>query len=134
MLLLRCCKLTCACSCPCLCRNIIPYIKKHKKHPITGKELSVKDLIKLTFHKNTEGEFICPITYKAFTGLPLFLHLPSCFLYTPHTIILMHFFLNCVDADYSHIVFIRTSGQVYSMEAIDQLNIKTKNWTVSIIL
>ncbi|KAL6067857.1 RING-type E3 ubiquitin transferase [Balamuthia mandrillaris] len=77
--------------------NIVPYIKKYKKNPITGEPLAVKDLIRLTFHKNTNGEFMCPVTYKAFT-------------------------------DYTHIVFIRTSGHVYSMETIQQLNIKTKNW------
>jgi len=33
-------------------------------------------------------------------------------------------------ADHSHIVFIRTSGQVYSMEAVEQMNVKIKCWTV----
>lgn len=47
----------------------MPYIKKFGKHPITGRPLAAKDLIKLTFHKNAQGEYICPITYKAFTGI-----------------------------------------------------------------
>lgn len=77
--------------------NIMPYIKKFGKHPITGRPITAKDLIRLTFHKNPQGEYMCPITYKAFT-------------------------------DHSHIVFIRTSGQVYSMEAVEQMNIKIKSW------
>jgi hypothetical protein len=35
-----------------------------------------------------------------------------------------------VSADHSHIVFVRTSGQVYSMEAVEQMNIKIKSWNV----
>lgn len=35
-----------------------------------------------------------------------------------------------VGTDHSHIVFIRTSGQVYSMEAVEQMNIKIKSWNV----
>lgn len=35
-----------------------------------------------------------------------------------------------VCTDHSHIVFIRTSGQVYSMEAVEQMNIKIKSWNV----
>jgi peptidyl-prolyl cis-trans isomerase-like protein 2 len=77
--------------------NIMPYIKKFGKHPGTGRPLTAKDLIRLTFHKNAQDEYMCPITYKAFT-------------------------------DHSHIVFIRTSGQVYSMEAVEQMNIKIKSW------
>lgn len=48
--------------------NIMPYIKKFGKHPITGRPITAKDLIRLTFHKNPQGEYMCPITYKAFTG------------------------------------------------------------------
>ncbi len=47
--------------------NILPYIKKFKKNPITGLPLKVTDLIKLHFYKNQEGEFHCPVTYKVFT-------------------------------------------------------------------
>jgi len=54
--------------------NIVPYIKKFGKHPITGRPLTAKDLISLTFHKNAQGEYMCPITYKAFTGTIAKLH------------------------------------------------------------
>lgn len=47
--------------------NILPYIRKYKKNPVSGKPLKSSDLIKLNFHKNAEGEFHCPITYKVFT-------------------------------------------------------------------
>ncbi len=38
------------------CRNIIPYVQKFKKNPVTGLPLALKDLIKLHFHKNADGE------------------------------------------------------------------------------
>lgn len=47
--------------------NILPYIRKYKKNPINGKPLLPSSLIKLNFHKNQDGNFHCPITYKAFT-------------------------------------------------------------------
>jgi peptidyl-prolyl cis-trans isomerase-like protein 2 len=47
---------------------IVPYIKKHHKNPITGEPLEQKDLVKLNFHRNEQGEYHCPITYKQFTG------------------------------------------------------------------
>lgn len=47
--------------------NILPYIKKFKKNPVTGLPLKASDLIKLNFYKNHEGEYHCPVTYKVFT-------------------------------------------------------------------
>jgi peptidyl-prolyl cis-trans isomerase-like protein 2 len=47
--------------------NILPYIKKYKKNPITGRPLKATELIKLNFHKNQDNEYHCPITYKVFT-------------------------------------------------------------------
>lgn len=47
--------------------NILPYIKKFKKNPITGMPLKTSELIKLNFIKNEEGEYHCPITFKPFT-------------------------------------------------------------------
>ena len=48
--------------------HIVPYLQKHKKNPVTGEELAVKDLVKLTFHTNPQGEYHCPITYRVFTN------------------------------------------------------------------
>ncbi|CAA6662985.1 unnamed protein product [Spirodela intermedia] len=77
--------------------NIIPYIRKYGKHPITAAHLKAQDLIPLTFHKNSEGEFHCPVLNKVFT-------------------------------EYTHIVAVKTTGNVFCYEAIKELNIKTKNW------
>merc|ERR550534_2231915 len=35
--------------------EILPWIKEHGVHPITGKKLSKKSLIKLKFYKNANG-------------------------------------------------------------------------------
>lgn len=77
--------------------NIIPYIKKHGRHPVTGGTLKQEDLIPLTFHKNSDGEFQCPVLNKIFT-------------------------------EFTHIVAVRTTGNVFCYEAIKELNLKTKNW------
>ena len=47
--------------------NILPFIQKFNKHPITGKELKPSDLIRLTYHCNGSGSYYCPITLKSFT-------------------------------------------------------------------
>mmetsp|Transcript_34870 Transcript_34870/g.62713 ORF Transcript_34870/g.62713 Transcript_34870/m.62713 type:complete len:701 (-) Transcript_34870:235-2337(-) len=77
--------------------NIVPYVLKYKKHPVTGNTLTLKELYKLNFHKNRDGEFHCPVLNKVFT-------------------------------EHTHIVAIKTTGNVYCHEAVDQLNIKPKNW------
>lgn len=46
---------------------IVPFIRKNHVNPVTGTPLSGKDLIKLNFHKNTDGQFACPVTGKVFT-------------------------------------------------------------------
>ncbi|KAK4018138.1 hypothetical protein OUZ56_000208 [Daphnia magna] len=76
---------------------IVPYLKKYKTNPVTGKPLESKHLLKLNFHKNAEGVYHCPVLFKQFT-------------------------------DKSHIVAIRTTGNVFSYEAVEQLNLKPKNW------
>lgn len=79
------------------CRNIIPYIQKFKKNPVTGLPLAMKDLIKLQFHKNADNEYQCPVLHKVFT-------------------------------EFTHIVAVKTTGNVFSYEAIRELNIKPKSW------
>ena len=76
--------------------NIVPFVRKHHKHPLTGEPLELKQLTRLTFHKNSEGEYACPVLNKAFT-------------------------------DSSHIVAVKTTGNVYSWQAIEELNIRPKN-------
>ncbi|KAI9286161.1 peptidyl-prolyl cis-trans isomerase-like 2 [Umbelopsis sp. AD052] len=47
--------------------NIVPYLKKYGTNPVTGKKLDAKDLIKLNFFKNENGDYHCPVTFKAFS-------------------------------------------------------------------
>ena len=47
--------------------HAVPYVQKHGKHPVTGEPLALKDLTKLTFHKNADGEYECPVLNKTFT-------------------------------------------------------------------
>ncbi|CAD5336123.1 unnamed protein product [Arabidopsis thaliana] len=47
--------------------TIVPYIRKFGKHPVTGAPLKGEDLIPLIFHKNSEGEYHCPVLNKVFT-------------------------------------------------------------------
>ncbi|XP_073131722.1 peptidyl-prolyl cis-trans isomerase CYP65 isoform X2 [Henckelia pumila] len=76
---------------------IMPYILKYGKHPVTGSPLKQEDLIPLTFHKNSEGEYHCPVLNKVFT-------------------------------EFTHIVAVKTTGNVFCYEAIKELNLKAKNW------
>jgi len=64
---------------------------------VTGAPLELKDLTKLTFHRNADGEYECPVLNKTFT-------------------------------DSTHIVAVKTSGNVFCFQAIDELNVKPKNW------
>lgn len=43
---------------------IVPYIMKFKRHPVTGEPLALKDLTRLNFSRNADGEFNCPVTGK----------------------------------------------------------------------
>jgi peptidyl-prolyl cis-trans isomerase-like protein 2 len=56
-----------------------------------------KSLVKLNFHKNADGKYHCPVTFRVFNAN-------------------------------SHIVAIKTTGNVYSFDAVERLNIKPKNF------
>ncbi len=98
---------------------IVPYVKQHNANPCTGSKLNVSELIRLHHHRNASGSMHCPITFKEFTK-------------------------------HSHIVAIATSGNVcatsaythrrrrrccsrlpgrYSWDAVEELNIKARNFT-----
>ncbi|PLW56749.1 hypothetical protein PCANC_01713 [Puccinia coronata f. sp. avenae] len=77
--------------------NIIPYIKKYARDPVTGSPLASEDLVKLNFFKNAQDHYYDPVTYKVFN-------------------------------EHTHIVAIKTSGNVFSRESIDRLNIKPGHW------
>jgi peptidyl-prolyl cis-trans isomerase-like protein 2 len=76
--------------------NAVPYISKHKRDPATGAPLELKDLTRLHFHKNSDGEYACPVLNKVFN-------------------------------ENTHIVAIKTTGNVYCWEAVDELCLKAKN-------
>ncbi|KAI9884911.1 MAG: hypothetical protein M1823_003288 [Watsoniomyces obsoletus] len=77
--------------------NILPWIKKHGTNPVDGSPLKTSELLKLHVHKNEEGEYIDPVTFKVLT-------------------------------DNTHIVAIRTTGNVFAYETVERLNIKAKMW------
>ncbi|XP_062505241.1 RING-type E3 ubiquitin-protein ligase PPIL2-like isoform X2 [Corticium candelabrum] len=77
--------------------NIMPYLKKFEHNPVTGEPMEAKALVKLTFHKNADGKFHCPVTFKVFN-------------------------------ENTHIVAVKTTGNVYAYECIERLNVKPKNF------
>ncbi|XP_030753775.1 RING-type E3 ubiquitin-protein ligase PPIL2 [Sitophilus oryzae] len=76
---------------------LIPFLKKFKINPVTGKPLDFHSLVQLNMKVDSDGNFECPVLLRAFTKS-------------------------------SHIAAIATTGNVYLMEAIEQLNIKNRNW------
>jgi len=99
--------------------NAVPYIQKHATHPVSGQPLSLDDLTPLTFHRNSDGEYCCPILAKVFTQV----RRGSCGAAGRCAALLTR---QC--AQHSHIVAVKASGNVYSYEAVQQLNVKTKSW------
>lgn len=83
--------------------EIAKFLKLFKKNPVSGKPMEAKELIKLNFAKNTNDNSNDEIRFQC----------PA--LFRPFT-------------KNSHIVAIATTGNVYCNEAVEQLNIKTKNW------
>ena len=47
--------------------NILPWLKKHGTNPVDGQPLNSNSLVKLSFNKNDDGEYVDPVTYKPFT-------------------------------------------------------------------
>lgn len=77
--------------------NIVPFLKKYGINPANGEKISAKELIKLNFHKNADGKYHCPVTFKTFN-------------------------------ENTHIVAVKQTGNVFSFDAIDRLNIKPNFW------
>uniref|UniRef100_A0A8C4IL22 RING-type E3 ubiquitin-protein ligase PPIL2 n=1 Tax=Dicentrarchus labrax TaxID=13489 RepID=A0A8C4IL22_DICLA len=78
--------------------SIVPWIKKYGTNPATGEKLEAKSLIKLNFAKNNDGKYF-------------------------HCPVLYNVFTNN-----SYIVANKVTGNVFSHEAVEQLNIKTKSF------
>ena len=77
--------------------HIVPFLKKFKANPISGKPLAASQLTKLNLHRNSKGEPHCPVMYKVFNNS-------------------------------THIAAVKNTGNVFSYEAVEELNIKTKNF------
>ncbi|KAK9129688.1 hypothetical protein Sjap_010175 [Stephania japonica] len=94
--------------------SIIPYIRKYGRHPVTGVPLKQEDLIPLTFHKNSEGEYHCPVLNKVFTEFTHIVAVKT----TGNVFCYEHMFvIPCGRALFLTLV-----------KAIKELNLKTKNW------
>jgi peptidyl-prolyl cis-trans isomerase-like 2 len=78
--------------------NLVPYVMKHKKNPITGEKMATSDIIRLNMSKNAEGLWHCPVTCKVFNNN-------------------------------THIVAIKNTGNVFTYDAVNELNFKAKNYT-----
>ncbi|KAJ1657368.1 cyclophilin peptidyl-prolyl cis-trans isomerase Cyp8 [Dispira simplex] len=73
--------------------NIKAYAQRTPINPVTGDPLHIDQLIHLHYHRNSEGQYCCPVSYKVFN-------------------------------DYSHIVAIRSTGNVFSYESVSNFNLK----------
>jgi peptidyl-prolyl cis-trans isomerase-like protein 2 len=80
---------------------LLPFLMKHKVDPVTGTKMSTRDVITLHMDKDEEGRWQCPVLTKPFSNQ-------------------------------TKIVAIRQPGtneaNVYSFEAYQELNVKTKNY------
>ncbi|KAJ2081477.1 cyclophilin peptidyl-prolyl cis-trans isomerase Cyp8 [Coemansia sp. RSA 988] len=47
--------------------NIIEYVKENHTHPFTGEPLDINDLLQITYHKNADGDYVDPVTFKQFS-------------------------------------------------------------------
>jgi peptidyl-prolyl cis-trans isomerase-like 2 len=46
--------------------SIVPVVRRTGTHPITGRPLALDGLVRLTFAKNADGKYMCPVTHKVF--------------------------------------------------------------------
>lgn len=58
---------TADCGIPMDILEAVPFLKKHKKHPLTGKSCDPSRLIPMKFARNQDGKYHCPVTSKIFT-------------------------------------------------------------------
>ncbi|KAK6923147.1 LOW QUALITY PROTEIN: Cyclophilin-type peptidyl-prolyl cis-trans isomerase domain [Dillenia turbinata] len=129
--------------------NIIPYIKKYGKHPVSSAPLKEADLVPLTFHKNLDGSHAYAYAFwEKFLREFWDPYLESTLSSDPQNYCMIEYHcpvLNKVFTEFTHIVAVKTAGNVHSFVgdhqllfsfqpsnlepfAIKKLNIKTKNW------
>ncbi|KAJ1645878.1 cyclophilin peptidyl-prolyl cis-trans isomerase Cyp8 [Coemansia asiatica] len=47
--------------------NIAKFISENHKHPFSGEQLSMDNLVALHYHKNTNGDYIDPVSFRQFS-------------------------------------------------------------------
>ena len=47
--------------------QLVPYVQKYGSSPISGRKVSLKDVLTVNMHRNNEGAYHCPILNKVFT-------------------------------------------------------------------
>ena len=47
--------------------NIVPWLKQYGTNPVTGKKMKAQDLIKMTWYKNADNKYHCPVRFREFT-------------------------------------------------------------------
>ncbi|KAJ1533785.1 Peptidyl-prolyl cis-trans isomerase cyp8, partial [Nowakowskiella sp. JEL0078] len=88
--------------------NVLPFLKKYGINPSTGEKMTAGDLFKLNFHLANQNP-----DSKSIENSRTLYHCPITFkVFNEHT----------------HIVAVRTSGNVFAYDAVQRLNIKTKCW------
>ena len=45
---------------------LLPWLKATPVSPVTGRAASLKDVVRLKFHKNRDGKIHCPVTFRVF--------------------------------------------------------------------
>ena len=76
---------------------IVPYIRSRGTHPVTGAPLTTKDLVRLHFHRTADGKDFC---------CPI---------------------SHKTFSEHSKIVAIKSTGNVFSFETVDTLNVQQKH-------
>jgi peptidyl-prolyl cis-trans isomerase-like 2 len=104
--------------------NIVSYIQKFKRHPVTGEPLALRDVISLNFAKNSEGQYHCPVLHKVIYAAALLCCALRLFIF----IVLIqaskqlaevkarHVPATQVFTESTHIVAVRPTGNVYCYE------------------
>jgi peptidyl-prolyl cis-trans isomerase-like protein 2 len=77
---------------------LVPYLRRHARHPITGDALASKDILRLKFARNGEGALACAATGK-------------------------------VLGEHTKVAALRTTGNVYSYDALQTLCFAPRNFT-----
>ncbi|KAA0185303.1 hypothetical protein HAZT_HAZT005214 [Hyalella azteca] len=92
---------------------ILPFVRKFKLNPVTGSALNEKQLVRVTFHRSSSSGGGGEGSSSSDGGVAVEYHCPV--LYKPFT-------------NNTHVVAVKTTGNVFSYEAVEQLNIRANNW------